>query len=190
MEREEIGNGYLGPAGPRFAKLCAMDPNMTETSPTFHPGIIHGVIWRPLKKYHDSRGWLCELFRQDEMPAEYLPAMAYISETAPGVTRGPHEHRNQADCFCFLGPSTFKLYLWDNRPDSPTHGVHQIEIVGVDRPMLVIVPAGVVHAYQNVGAEPGLVFNCPNRLYRGAGRKDPVDEIRHEEDPQSPFRLE
>jgi dTDP-4-dehydrorhamnose 3,5-epimerase len=48
----------------------------------------------------------------------------------------------------------------------------------------------VVHAYRNVGGEPGLVFNCPDRLYKGPGRKEPVDEIRHEDDPASPFQLD
>jgi dTDP-4-dehydrorhamnose 3,5-epimerase len=56
--------------------------------------------------------------------------------------------------------------------------------------MLVVIPAGIVHAYQNVGGEPGLVYNCPNRLYKGPGRKEPVDEIRHEADADSPFTLE
>jgi len=62
--------------------------------------------------------------------------------------------------------------------------------VGADRPMLVIIPAGVVHAYKNIGSEPGLVFNCPNRLYKGPGRKDPVDEIRHEAEVRTPFLLD
>jgi dTDP-4-dehydrorhamnose 3,5-epimerase len=156
----------------------------------FHPGVIEGVIWRPLRKYHDQRGWLCELFRHDEVPAEFHPVMAYLSMTEPGVTRGPHEHADQADCFCFLGPSNFKLYLWDNRPKSRTYRARQAEVVGIDRPMLVIIPAGVVHAYQNVGDEQGIVFNCPNRLYKGWGRKEAVDEIRHEEERGSRFRLD
>src|SRR5438270_699630 len=130
----------------------------------FHPGPIHDVIWKPLTTHHDQRGWLCELFRQDDLPVEYHPVMAYLSITEPGVARGPHEHQDQADCFCFLGPSDFKLYLWDRRPDSPSHRLYQAEVVGISRPMLVIIPAGVVHAYKNVGAEPGLVLNCPNRL--------------------------
>jgi len=156
----------------------------------FHPGSIEGVIWKPLKKYHDSRGWLCELFRHDELAAEFHPVMAYISMTEPGVARGPHEHADQADCFCFIGPSNFKMFLWDNRPKSRTHLAHQTEIVGIDKPMLLIIPAGVVHAYKNVGSEQGIVFNCPNRLYKGPGRKEEVDEIRHEEDGGSRFRLE
>lgn len=161
----------------------AHDPSM------FHQGVIEGVIWTPLHTYHDQRGWLCELFRHDDLPAEYHPVMAYISQTQAGVARGPHEHLDQADFFCFLGPSNFKLYLWDNRASSSSYRACQTEVVGVDRPMAVIVPPGVVHAYENVGTVPGLVFNCPNRLYKGVGRKEPVDEVRHEGDPKSPFRI-
>jgi dTDP-4-dehydrorhamnose 3,5-epimerase len=55
--------------------------------------------------------------------------------------------------------------------------------------MSVLIPPGIVHAYRNVGDKPGVVINCPNQLYRGAGRTDPVDEIRHEDDPHSPFQI-
>ena len=156
----------------------------------FHPGTIHGVQWHPLKSFHDARGWLCELFRHDELPPEFHPVMAYISLTEPGVARGPHEHADQADFFCFLGPGNFKMYLWDNRPGSPTYFVRQTEIIGADKPMALVVPVGVVHAYRNISSEQGIVFNAPNRLYKGLGRRDPVDEIRHEEDAGSPFRLD
>ena len=154
-----------------------------------HEGPVEGVIWKPLKKYYDDRGWLCELFRDDELPAEFLPVMAYASVTEPGVARGPHEHVEQADYFCFFGPSNFKMYLWDNRPGSKTYGAFETRIVGADAPMALVVPVGVVHAYQNVGDVPGLVFNGPNKLFRGVGRKEPVDEIRHEDEPSSPFKL-
>jgi dTDP-4-dehydrorhamnose 3,5-epimerase len=157
---------------------------------SFQTGPIDGVTWKPLKKYHDPRGWLLELYRHDELPPEFHPVMAYISMTEPGVPRGPHEHVDQADCFCFLGPSNFKMYLWDARPKSATLGNKQTDVVGEDKPMLLIVPAGVVHAYKNVGGERGIVFNCPNRLYKGPGRREPVDEIRHEEDAGSRFELD
>jgi dTDP-4-dehydrorhamnose 3,5-epimerase len=156
----------------------------------FQPGSIDGVIWKPLRKYDDGRGWLCELFRDDEVPAAFRPVMAYMSLSKPGIVRGPHEHAEQADFFCFLGPGNFKIYLWDNRPRSRTYRIHQSETVGADRPMALIIPPGVAHAYKNVSSEPGLVFNCPNRLFKGPGRKSPVDEIRHEDDPDNPFRLD
>jgi dTDP-4-dehydrorhamnose 3,5-epimerase len=60
---------------------------------------------------------------------------------------------------------------------------------GVDDPTAIIIPPGVVHAYKNVGATPGWVVNCPNRLYAGVGRREPVDEIRHESRPDNPFAL-
>lgn len=156
----------------------------------FRDGTILDVRWLPLTTFRDQRGWLCELFRHDDLPAEFHPVMAYISMTEPGVARGPHEHTDQADLFCFLGPSNFKIYLWDNRPQSPTYRVFQADVIGRDKPMGLVVPAGIVHAYKNVGTEQGIVFNCPNRLYKGPGRRDPVDEIRHELDPASPFHLD
>jgi dTDP-4-dehydrorhamnose 3,5-epimerase len=156
----------------------------------FHSGPIDGVVWKPLRKYHDTRGWLCELFRDDELPAELQPVMAYISVTEPGVARGPHEHVDQADFFCFLGPGHFKVYLWDTRPSSPTYLTRQTDVVGADKPMALIVPPGVVHAYKNVGGESALTLNCPNRLFKGHGRQQPVDEIRHEDDPTSRFELD
>ena len=153
-------------------------------------GAIKGVVVRELKKFFDSRGWLTELFRHDELDAEFLPAMAYISSTNPGITRGPHEHWDQADYFCFIGPSNFKLRLWDNRRDSETFGHVMTMVLGADKPAAVLIPAGVVHGYQNVGDVDGIVINCPNRLYAGPGRKEEVDEIRHESDRESIFRMD
>jgi dTDP-4-dehydrorhamnose 3,5-epimerase len=160
------------------------------TNGEFKKGKIHDVVVRILNKYIDERGWLAELFRDDEIEVAVMPVMAYISMTQPGIARGPHEHADQTDCFCFIGPSNFKLYLWDTRPDSPTRGIMQVIFAGVDSPLMTIVPPGVVHAYKNIGMENGIVFNGPNRLYAGKGKKSPVDEIRHEDVAGSPFHLD
>jgi dTDP-4-dehydrorhamnose 3,5-epimerase len=156
----------------------------------FKPGSIEGVRVQDLVVHRDARGWLIELFRSDELDPQFLPAMSYVSSTKPGVARGPHEHRDQADLFCFVGPSTFRLYLWDARKDSPTFGHKLVLETGASKPLAVVIPPGVVHAYKNVGMEDGWVLNFPNRLYAGTGRKEPVDEIRHEGIPDSPFVLE
>jgi len=156
----------------------------------FQTGDVHDVIIRPLNRYDDSRGWLIELFRSDDLPAEFLPVMAYVSSTRPGITRGPHEHVDQADLFCFLGPSNFKLRMWDNRSDSPTYRKVKTLVAGEDNPRVVVIPKGVVHAYQNIGNKDGIVINCPNRLYRGDQRHEEVDEIRHEDDPNTIFRMD
>jgi dTDP-4-dehydrorhamnose 3,5-epimerase len=156
----------------------------------FRNGSIHDVTVKPLTKFIDERGWLSELFRKDETDQETMPVMAYISMTKPGIARGPHEHVEQTDVFCFIGPSNFKIYLWDARKGSPTSGVRQVVFAGADSPRMLIVPPGVIHAYRNIGSENGIVFNAPNRLYAGEGKSSPVDEIRHEDMPGSLFHLD
>ncbi len=153
-----------------------------------------GVLLRPLTRIEDARGWLTELFRADELEAagmrESQPVMGYVSMTRPGVVRGPHEHKEQTDIFAFVGPSDFEVTLWDNRPGSPTFGRRETLALGASRPAVLIIPPGLVHAYRNIGKEDGWVLNFANRLYKGPGRREPVDEIRYEEDPGSRFGAE
>ena len=167
-----------------------MTTRTQETVTIFVEKPIRDVVVYELKKFHDDRGWLAELFRHDELDAEFYPAMSYISFTRPGVARGPHEHVDQADLFCFIGPSTFRMRMWDNRPDSPTFNHRMTLLVGIDNPMAVVVPKGVVHGYKNVGDADGMVINCPNRLYMGEGKREPIDEIRHEDDHDTIFQME
>ena len=167
-----------------------MQQKPAPSSEVFTSGEIRDVIVRQLRKFNDRRGWLSEVFRHDEVPSEFFPVMAYISSTNAGVTRCPHEHVDQADLFCFLGPSNFKLRMWDNRADSETYRNVMTLVVGEDNPQTVVVPKGVVHAYQNIGEKDGIVINCPNRLYMGEKRGDSVDEIRHEDDPNTIFRMD
>ena len=155
----------------------------------FKPGNIHGVVVKNLNKYVDERGWLAECFRQDEIDATLHPVMSYISMTLPGIARGPHEHKEQTDYFCFLGPSNFKIMLWDKREDSPTKGVCQTIFAGKDAPKSVIIPPGVIHAYKNIGVCEGFVLNFPNKLYKGTGKKEEVDEIRYENDINTPYKI-
>lgn len=147
---------------------------------------LPGVMVKPLARYEDSRGWLSELFREDELPDGFMPVMAYLSVTHPGIARGPHEHVGQTDGFAFINGS-YELFLWENRPGHPAGQVTLS--VGEKNPVLVTVPPGVVHAYRNVGEADAFVLNFPDTLYAGRGKKEPVDEIRHESDPDSPFKL-
>lgn len=155
---------------------------------------IPGVTIDLLSAYGDARGWLTELFRSDELATGLRPAMAYVSATKPGQSRGPHEHRRQTDLFCFLGPGDFQIWLWDNRGQRRGSRESRLRretwILGQSCPARLIVPPGVVHAYRNISKFDAVCFNAPNRLYRGRGKKNAVDEIRHEDDPGSPFRLE
>jgi len=35
-----------------------------------------------------------------------------------------------------------------------------------------------------------MVLNMPDRLYKGEGRTGPVDEVRYEDDPDSPYKID
>lgn len=169
--------------------VAQLHPEVREPE-TINHGPIEGVIFKPLTPFNDYRGWLIELYRDDEIPEENRPAMCYVSETRPGIARGPHEHVEQSDYFAFIGPGDFTLYLWDTRIASPTWGNHMKVVVGESNKQSVIIPPGVVHAYKNTGKKPGVVFNVPNRLYAGEGKREPVDEIRHEDRSDSPYHLD
>ena len=156
----------------------------------FKKGLIEGVLVDKLNKLIDSRGFLLETFRTDNLPDDLRPVMSYVSYTRPGVSRGPHEHLVQTDMFCFMGPGNFRIKLWDNRKDSRTYKYCMEIVGGEDNPIRVIVPPGIVHGYKNISKEiNGMVLNYPDKLYRDWDRKKEVDEIRHE-DKKDKFYLD
>jgi len=144
--------------------------------------MINNVIIKKLNKFEDQRGWLTEIFRKDDLNG-FQPEMSYVSSTKPGIVRGPHEHKFQSDCFVFLGPGEFELYLWDKK------GEHMKIEVGEKNPTMVIVPPGVVHGYKCVSENDGWCINLPDKLYKGENKKEEIDEIRWEEDPNSPYHI-
>lgn len=158
------------------------DDEKTSVPGRFSAGDIQGVVVRELTRHEDSRGTLIETYRLDTLPENLTPRMSYVSFTEPLTARGPHEHQEQTDVFAFLGPGTFLLKLWDNREKSPTFGNAMELLAGEERPLLVVVPPGVVHGYRNISRDRrGMVLNYPDRLYRGWGKTEEVDEIRHED---------
>ena len=188
-QQERLGLRQSGSQGQSAPAKSSGTPSVPANA--YSPGdAIEGVVVRELRPFSDDRGWLIELFRADELAREDQPVMAYVSETLPGVARGPHEHVEQSDYFAFVGPGDFRLYCWDSRPRSSTYGVCWQLVCGASNPCSVIVPPGVVHAYVNVSEQPGWVFNAPNRLYAGHGKTSPVDEIRHEDDGNSPYLID
>ena len=152
-----------------------------------HP-IIDGVIIKKLNPMKDDRGWLCEVYRKDE-ESKASPAMCYSSYSKYGVIRGPHEHMKQSDFFVFTGPGDFELYLWDNRKDSKTYGKSMKLIVGENNKISVLVPPGVVHGYKAVSRNGSFYINLPDQLYRGKRKKEDADEIRHENNKNSRFKI-
>lgn len=160
-----------------------------EVRGTFEIPGLPGVRVEALPVYKDTRGSLHELFRVDEIPAGFKPLMACSSWSHSGVARGPHQHVGQDDYFTFAGPSDFRVYLWDDRPGAAGAARGWFINTGEQAPTRIHVPRGVVHAYKNIGNTMGLVVTVTSLLFKGEGRRDPVDEIRHELNPQSPYQI-
>ena len=149
--------------------------------------MINDVLISPLSTYEDERGWLKEIYRADEH--DFQAVMSYISFTKYQTVRGPHEHAHQTDFFVFIGPGDFELYLWDNRPDAPTYKEQMVITAGESNPISVRVPPGVVHGYKSISPTGSLSINLPDKLYKGENKHEEVDEIRHEQTPNSPFQI-
>jgi len=149
--------------------------------------MIKDVIIKQLNKFKDDRGWLTEIYRNDEL--DYSPVMGYVSSTKPGIVRGPHEHKLQSDGFVFIGPGNFELHLWDNQKASETKGEYLKIEAGENNPVMVIVPPGVVHGYKNISDKDAWCINLPDKLYKGKNKQEEVDEIRWEKDPNSPYKI-
>lgn len=149
--------------------------------------MINDLVIKKLVKYSDERGYLIEIFREDEI--DFQVAMSYLSLTKPGISRGPHEHKLQSDYFVFPGSGNFNLYLWDNRPDSSTYQEKMIIEVGESNPCTVLIPPGIVHGYKCVSKNDAFSINLPNKLYKGRNKKEEIDEIRWEDNPDSPFKI-
>lgn len=150
--------------------------------------MIEGVLIKKIDKYNDDRGWLMEIYRQDDF--KYQAKMSYVSLTKPGIIRGPHEHVYQSDFFVFIGPGSFRLYLWDRRDDSSTKGEKMDLEVGENNPVSVIVPPGVVHGYKCISQESAMSINLPNKLFKGENKLEKIDEIRWENKDDSPYKIE
>lgn len=137
------------------------------------------VTIKKLNKMSDERGWLAEIFRKDS--DKLNPAMAYVSFTKAGIVRGPHEHKEQTDNFVFCGPGNVEFHIWENQQ-------HATMVVGEDNPSIIIVPPGVVHGYKALS--DSFSFNLPDKLYKGRNKKKEVDEIRWENNPDSPYKID
>jgi dTDP-4-dehydrorhamnose 3,5-epimerase len=108
---------------------------------------IAGVRVVDLTTISDARGGFMEVFRQDWFPDVPPMVQCNLSRSRPGVLRGMHFHRRQADYWCVLeGRGLVALY--DLRSGSPTEREgHQLEIDATREPRGIYIPPGVGHGF-------------------------------------------
>lgn len=125
--------------------------------------LIDGVIIKPLKVIADERGRLMELLRRDDPFFEEF-GQVYMTTAYPGVVKGWHYHKQQADHFAVV-KGMIKLVLFDSREESPTKGLINEFFPGIHNPILVKVPTFVYHGFKTISEEEAIIINVPTQPY-------------------------
>lgn len=125
---------------------------------------IQGAILRRTAPIEDERGHVTEIYRPSwgvhEMPLVYV----YQAMLRPGKVKGWGVHAKQDDrVFCVVG--SLRVVLYDVREDSPTKGLLNVHVLSEQNRGLLIIPAGVYHAVQNIGLNDAYFVNMPTRPY-------------------------
>ena len=146
---------------------------------------IQGVDFRPVTTQADERGSLTEVFSASWGFSDAAVVHIYRVTVFPGQSRGSWvTHLHQTDRLHF-SEGCARVALYDNRPDSPTHGVLSVRHLGAHKPGLLTIPPGVYHAIRNVGVTALTFVNLPTAPYE---HRNP-DKYRLPEDtPEIPFR--
>ena len=117
----------------------------------------------------DSRGRVMEILRNDS-PEFTKFGQAYMTSIMPGVVKGWHYHKKQVDNFvCVSG--MIKLVAYDGRKRSSTSGLVNEFFIGAHNPMLVQIPAGVLHGFKGLSSPEAVVINVSTEPYHH-GRPD------------------
>jgi dTDP-4-dehydrorhamnose 3,5-epimerase len=144
--------------------------------------MIEGVVVKTLKPIADERGYLMEILRSDDPFFEKF-GQTYITVVYPGIVKGWHYHKRQVDHFCVV-KGMAKVVLYDDRAGSNTRGDVNEFFMGEKSPILLRIPAGVLHGMKGIGTEPAIIVNTPSELYR----HDDPDEFRvHPHDNEVPY---
>jgi dTDP-4-dehydrorhamnose 3,5-epimerase len=147
--------------------------------------MIEGVVVKNLKVIPDERGFLMEMIRADDPFFEKF-GQTYMTVVYPGVVKGWHYHKVQVDHFCAV-KGMAKVVLYDGRDGSSTRGEVNEYFMGERNPIVLRIPAGVLHGMKGIGTEPAFIVNMPSEVYDYAN----PDEYRvHPHDNDVPYSWE
>ena len=125
---------------------------------------IDGVFVREVKHVPRDHGVITEVFRTEWDPTGLPVVQVYQSRLYPAAIGAWSCHARTVDRL-FVNQGHLKVVLFDGREESPTFGRVMELHTGDARPAFVVIPIGVWHGLQNLGAYDALVLNCPTRGY-------------------------
>jgi len=138
-------------------------PQVTSDWQKLH-GTIDGVVIREVLHVPRDHGVITEIYRPEWDPTSLPVVQVYQSRLFPGAIGAWSCHAKTIDRL-FVNQGHLKIVLYDGREESATHGRIMELHAGDARPALLILPIGVWHGLQNLGATDALVLNCPSRPY-------------------------
>jgi dTDP-4-dehydrorhamnose 3,5-epimerase len=108
---------------------------------------IAGVQLFALEPHADDRGSLTEVYRREWVEDGREVVQANLTVSRPGVLRGLHWHRRQADYWCVLA-GVAHVALVDLREGSPTRlATFERRIDAAEARVGIAIPAGVAHGF-------------------------------------------
>lgn len=125
---------------------------------------IDGVETKEIRSVIKQNGYLTEIYRRDWDLDKNAVDQVFQVFLNPGATEAWHMHAKTTDRF-FASNGRVLLVLYDARESSPTRGLVNEYRLGVERPMLVVVPPGVWHGVSNIGPESATLINLVDSAY-------------------------
>jgi dTDP-4-dehydrorhamnose 3,5-epimerase len=126
--------------------------------------LIDGVTLHEVRNVLRDSGHVTEILRQDWFPRAIDIDQVFQVALQPGGVSAWHVHLRTTDRLaCAVGQ--VKIVLFDGREGSLTRGRINEFRLGLQRPGLVIVPAGVWHGLRNLAPDPTFVLNLVDRAY-------------------------
>ena len=125
--------------------------------------MIEGVKIKKLKVIPDERGRLMEMLRCDD---DFFTKFGQVYMTAayPGVVKGWHYHKIQADNMIII-KGMMKVVLYDDRKNSKTYKEINEFFVGEHNPALIHIPTGVMHGFKCISEAEAICINIPTESY-------------------------
>ncbi|QFU74334.1 dTDP-4-dehydrorhamnose 3,5-epimerase [Halioglobus maricola] len=126
---------------------------------------ITGVHCKEVLHVPRDHGVITEMYRPEWDPTGLPVGHCYQSRLFPGAIGAWSCHAKQIDRL-FVNQGHMKVVMYDGREDSPTFGTVNEFHVGDTRPTFLVIPTGVWHGVQNLGAGDVLMLNFPTIAYQ------------------------
>ena len=140
------------------------DPQLiSEDGEVLHDN-IEGLIIHRTPPVEDERGELVEIFRSSWNIHPEALVYAYFVSIRPKKVKGWVVHKLQDDRI-FVANGTQLWAFFDNRESSKTYKKFFKVTVSEKNRALIIIPAGVYHAVQNIGTSDAQFVNLPTNAY-------------------------